>query len=1202
MGATLELAFLGSPEIRINGQVIHVPVRKALALLAYLACEPGWHARGQLAFLFWPEKDEAGGRTSVRKILLYLNETLGQPDVPFLNASREAIAFNAACDARGDVFELESAARLARSSETPADLLDRLELIAATVRGEFMAGFGIADAFEFEDWLEGKRESVRRDLDTVLHRLARLQAGSGRLEAALATARRRVKADSLNEAAHRTVIELQLEAGDRAGAFESYRVCHDLLRQELGIPPAPETEALIRQVRANGNSTASDFAEASSGHVAVLSRAIAQPEDAAAPFVGRARELELLEQAWNKGLIAFVSGDPGSGKSRLMYEFMREFMHGSIHRQAFISLENRPGDAGVPYASLARHLRAILKAQPVTLEVWVTNELARILPEYGEAPAPIQSEQGKLRFYQAITETFQTAIRANQTLTALLYDDAQFTDTSSAEATRFVLEQLEPDARTRLRILYGYRKNELPAELETNLKQTLLTGEGLLIELEPLPASALEALLQALNLNIQPDDLSGVSRTLEQFTGGNPLFVLETVKSLTEAQHGQQWTAMDLETMRSENRLPKSSKVKQVIEQRLERLTKPARDLLRVAAVMGQEYTLERAAKVLEANQLVLAEASEELEVVGFVRQERFTHDLLFEASLENVPRAAKPLLHSRVLDVLEGQDVPAMILMRHAEGANLPKQIVHYGLYAHIDAVNIWKTELSIDILEKIRKLIADYVYKIEVISFFGQQVIVSVYSWLIKMYVLTEKFDKANDTRREYRFLSKENMEMECLALMEWSNDEFFEDAEQALKIAELTSKKQLIIQAEVNLSQNKNARGKNTREKAKFAETHMERAVKIAEEFVDSGQKFDDKLVPIGSKIEWDSPESYLISAYVDLAGRKENLNLFYEAEILLQKSMKLILNYPYNVPFVCTQSAYNKISIGKLKEAMNYAKSAISEAHVWNPPSRVWAHVPFFYIILEQGQYYQLLQEVKKVAITARIEAKSDLSIINGLTKLALGNLNAAYLTLHDVQALLLASSDWIGAENVESSLCSIALLREDWKLAYHWAKTLIAARNEDQMLNLPPMHHWHLETEALLRAGDITIARADIEARAIQVKDLNRYLIPHLRSEAVLDRHDQEIDTALEKLSRALTLAKEIGLPRETWEIEAEIAHLHDILHHTDLAAAARSRAMTIRDSLAANIPDETMNRTYLEFTQKQIDLPIWKWHANDAQT
>jgi hypothetical protein len=90
--------------------------------------------------------------------------------------------------------------------------------------------------------------------------------------------------------------------------------------------------------------------------------------------------------------------------------------------------------------------------------------------------------------------------------------------------------------------------------------------------------------------------------------------------------------------------------------------------------------------------------------------------------------------------------------------------------------------------------------------------------------------------------------------------------------------------------------------------------------------------------------------------------------------------------------------------------------------------------------------------------------------------------------------------------------------------------------------------------------------------------------------------------ALEKLSRALTLATEIGLPRETWEIEAEIAHLHDTLHHTDLAAAARSRAMTIRDSLAANIPDETMNRTYLEFTQKQIDLPIWKWHANDAQT
>jgi DNA-binding SARP family transcriptional activator len=893
MGATLELALLGSPEIRINGRLIHVPVRKALALLAYLACEPGWHARGQLAFLFWPEKDEAGGRTSVRKILLYLNETLGQPDVPFLNASREAIAFNAACDAQGDVFELESAARLARSSETPADLLDRLELIVGTVRGEFMAGFGIADAFEFEDWLEGKRESVRRDLDTVLHRLARLQAGSGRLEAALATARRRVKADSLNEAAHRTVIELQLEAGDRAGAFESYRVCHDLLRQELGIPPAPETEALIRQVRATGNSTASDFAEASSGHVAVLSRAIAQPEDAASPFVGRARELELLEQAWEKGLIAFVSGDPGSGKSRLMHEFMREFMH----QQAFISLENRPGDAGVPYASLARHLRAILKTQPVTLEVWVTNELARILPEYGEAPAPIQSEQGKLRFYQAITETFQTAIRANQTLTALLYDDAQFTDTSSSEATRFVLEQLEPDARTRLRILYGYRKNELPAELEANLKQSLLTGEGLLIELEPLPASALEALLQALNLNIQPDDLSGVSRTLEQFTGGNPLFVLETVKSLTETQHGQQWTAMDLETMRSENRLPKSSKVKQVIEQRLERLTKPARDLLRVAAVMGQEYTLERAAKVLEANQLVLAEASEELEVVGFVRQERFTHDLLFEASLENVPRAAKPLLHSRVLDVLEGIDVPAMVMVRHAEGANLPKQIVKYSFDAHMEAVNTWSTDISIMNLERIRTIILEHEFFQNTFDEFGQLIIISTYRWLLKMYHLTEKTHKLNFTWQELVHISKGNREVECIARMwDYGIENTYENAEMCLNIAKETGKVQLIIEAEFNIADYGNINHSDDLEKVRISITHLERGLSLAREFVESNGKMDNSLIPIGEKIMFKSPKNYLINALCMIANRKSCLNLFFEAEILFEQAINIIFTDP------------------------------------------------------------------------------------------------------------------------------------------------------------------------------------------------------------------------------------------------------------------------------------------------------------------
>jgi Bacterial transcriptional activator domain/AAA ATPase domain len=1077
------------------------------------------------------------------------------------------------------------------------------------VRGEFMAGFGIADAFDFEDWLEGKRESVRRDLDTVLHRLARLQAGNGRLEAALATARRRVKADSLNEAAHRTVIELQLEAGDRAGAFESYRVCHDLLRQELGIPPAPETEALIRQVRANGNSTASDFAEASSGHIAVLSRAIAQPEDAAAPFVGRARELELLEQAWNKGLIAFVSGDPGSGKSRLMHEFM----HGSIHHQAFISLENRPGDAGVPYASLARHLRAILKAQPVTLEVWVTNELARILPEYGEAPAPIQSEQGKLRFYQAITETFQTAIRANQILTALLYDDAQFTDTSSAEATRFVLEQLEPDARTQLRILYGYRKNELPAELEANLKQSLLTGEGLLIELEPLPASALEALLQALNLNIQTDDLGGVSRTLEQFTGGNPLFVLETVKSLTEAQHGQQWTAMDLETMRSENRLPKSSKVKQVIEQRLERLTKPARDLLRVAAVMGQEYTLERAAKVLEANQLVLAEASEELEVVGFVRQERFTHDLLFEASLENVPRAAKPLLHSRVLDVLEVAGIPAAVLVKHAYASDRHKSVVRFGLQAAQEAQYVWAPKDALNHLERLRDLFLQVSANGDYQDAFSIEKIFEMYRLLRRFYGWSLNIAQARIIADEHlKLMYARQVTEEIAGLLcyygfaefgdgVYTQMELLQFSKQALSLAQKSGGEDLLSVAEsaisLNIAFQSNPEGDLYTLKL-LAVDHAKKALCHAENFAKSDVASCIYIPGMTTK------KDVIVLAHVYLSFALGATNLFQDVEFYQEKAMHLddASDGPQNPCLYRYQLALTKIRLGKLPEAERLSHEALGFVDRWVRARQFPAYNPLFSVYAQSGKYIQIEHTLQLLEDTSSEDsAKRLFRKYEGLMHFARGGLVRARDTwivglMHEQQLQKDSQHQFF-----ESALCAVSVLLGNWATALENAQKAVSARDYRALPFPESCDYWHFETIALLHAGEVEVAYADIQARAPHVTKWRRYLLPHLRSEAVLDRHDQKIDTALEKLSRALTLAKEIGLPRETWEIEAEIAHLHDTLHHTDLAAAARSRAMTIRDALAANIPDETMNRTYLEFTQKQIDLPIWKWHADDTQ-
>ena len=666
VGPLLELALLGSPELRFRGQPLGLPTRKAVALLVYLACEPGMHPREKLASLLWPDNDETGGRTALRKALGFLTaefEVRGK--MLFLNVNRDALGFKLDPSVAHHLQDLELAAKHARN---PDDgdlevLRIRFEQACDRVRGEFMAGFSLPDAFEFDDWLEVRRESVRRDFDAVLQRLSRMQATAGHVPLALATARKRLDLDNLNEAAHRAVIELHLESDDRSGALEAYKACQTVLERELGIAPATPTQALAERARAGVPEASSQVAEP----VVIAPKLRAAAPTQNAPFVGREREWQLLEDAWNAGLISFVSGEPGSGKSRLMREFLTA--HGT-----FMTLENRPGDANVPYSSLARHLRVLLKSAPITLPNWVAGELARILPELGEAPE-ISSEQGKLRFMQAVAAAFAQVIQGFEDTVALLYDDAQFTDLSSSEVTSFALETLEYDARERLRILYAYRPHELPADLEMRVKHTLDRNEGVLIELEPLAANDLETLLFQLEAS---DEVHDLAQTLAKVTGGNPLFVLETLKSLREMT-GQTLNAANLEQMRTQGGLPRSLKVNQVISQRLERLSKPARDLVRVAAVMGQEYSLTRAAMVLETDTMTLANASEELEAAGIMRGTRFAHDLLFETTLAGIQRSSKQLLSTRALSALRDQSGIALDTDRSRRPA-APHEVIVQG------------------------------------------------------------------------------------------------------------------------------------------------------------------------------------------------------------------------------------------------------------------------------------------------------------------------------------------------------------------------------------------------------------------------------------------------------------------------------------------------------------------------------------------
>src|SRR5258708_33814345 len=72
----LRLAVLGPPEVFHDGSRLTFALRKAQALLVYLAVEGGMHPRSKLAAFLWPDSEPRDARTALRNAIGLLRSLL----------------------------------------------------------------------------------------------------------------------------------------------------------------------------------------------------------------------------------------------------------------------------------------------------------------------------------------------------------------------------------------------------------------------------------------------------------------------------------------------------------------------------------------------------------------------------------------------------------------------------------------------------------------------------------------------------------------------------------------------------------------------------------------------------------------------------------------------------------------------------------------------------------------------------------------------------------------------------------------------------------------------------------------------------------------------------------------------------------------------------------------------------------------------
>jgi DNA-binding CsgD family transcriptional regulator/tetratricopeptide (TPR) repeat protein len=367
-------------------------------------------------------------------------------------------------------------------------------------------------------------------------------------------------------------------------------------------------------------------------------------------LIGRVSELAELDAALRDAAdghpsLAFVAGESGVGKSRLLSEFARRT--GEAGARVEIGECVELGEEELPYAPIVSVLRSLAReGDPVLSELppGTRTELSTLLPELGAGgslggPEQLRANEatlGQPRLFEALLSLLELLGR-EQPL-ALVLEDIHWADRSTRAFLVFLARSLWSE---RVLVVATYRSDELHRRhpLRPLLAELERDPRARRIELTRLTREELADLLADI-LGGAPD--AELTERLYVRSEGNPLFTEELLAAGLDGRGGLPTTLRD------------------ALMVRIERLSEPAQEVLRLlsAGPMLSHDVLADASGLSAADlRAVVREAAESNVIVVDSRgRYRFRHALLREVVHDDLLPGEHAELHLALARALEVQ------------------------------------------------------------------------------------------------------------------------------------------------------------------------------------------------------------------------------------------------------------------------------------------------------------------------------------------------------------------------------------------------------------------------------------------------------------------------------------------------------------------------------------------------------------------
>ena len=592
---------MGPPLIHCQGEQWLPPTSRVMALIAYLLGKKTGENRQTLIALLW-ETAETTGRHRLRQELYRLHHS---PLGKYLRIERDLVRIEGLASDTSDFLRYLSESDWSRA--------------VGLWRGGFMAGFSLNQAEAFDDWLLLERETWCNRYILARSRRALEFEATNDLAAAAADWQAVLECDPLHEEALKQLLRLLASLNRWTEMEEALSLYRSRVHSEFGMPPDSDILDFYRQLKQRQAPPKPSSAP--------LPTILQNP-----PLVGRQKDLEKLASCPRPALI---KGEAGSGKSRLAREL-------ALRLKGRVVIEHSAPTSRLPYAGVTRALEAALKQQPHPQleQVWL-REVGRLVPHLLPAAGrPISNGTEQARFLEGVARTLLYLAGP-----ILVWEDLQWSDQASLELLSLLLN-LAPQLDVRL--VMTLRTPLRSGAVYEWLQNCLQDGGVFELELSPLSEKDLHQLIKMLAHQDSGADL--FARRLHAATGGNPFFVIETLRHLFasgELRQGDRgWSTPYDQTTRDYRELPLPSSVREALRIRLTALDNQLRRSLQLVALAQGPVTAVDLAAVLGIDELEAAahlEALHELQLLrargdGFSTAHDHLRQLLLETYTTSLP------------------------------------------------------------------------------------------------------------------------------------------------------------------------------------------------------------------------------------------------------------------------------------------------------------------------------------------------------------------------------------------------------------------------------------------------------------------------------------------------------------------------------------------------------------------------------------